>query len=73
MAQNFLKEKRAQNKIQSNTSKNSNLVTIAQKPLIRLKQNFEFEEKMNMSITSFDGKDQVDMGNDDNLNPEEDK
>jgi len=70
MANNYLQEKKGQA-----LQKNSNLVTIAQKPLVRLKQhksNFEFEEKMNMSITSFDGKEQVDMGNVEDGNVEED-
>jgi hypothetical protein len=75
MAQNILKEKRAQNKMQANTSKNSNLTSFLQKPIVRLKQQptFEFEEKMNMSITSFDGKEQVDLGSDEQINPEDDR
>jgi hypothetical protein len=75
MAQNFLKEKRTQNKMQANTVKNSSLVSVVQKPIVRLKQQptFEFEEKMNMSITSFDEKEPVDLGSDDQINPEDDR
>lgn len=75
MAQNFLKDKRTQNKMQANTVKNSSLVSVVQKPIVRLKQQpiFEFEEKMNMSITSFDEKEPVDLGSDDQINPEDDR